>query len=234
MIRHETNHRASLTEAALTCFTEEELRLARSESSRQGIPLRDSIVRLAIVSETQSLTTVPENMGRRVQDVSVSGIDVDALKTITANVASHYNIIPLNTVGNSIRVAASDPFDQDLKQEIELILDNVYDVEFTLATFESIKKAIRKAYGLRAAPVEKEVAAEDLNEATIQKKDLIDENKAHGVSVIRLANQILADAISAGVTNIHIEPYEDDLRVRYRIAGILHGAGVSSVVRLFR
>ena len=58
--------------------------------------------------------------------------------------ASHYKIIPLKNFGNPIEIAICDPF----KQEIELILDNSHNVEFVLATSESVKKAIRKAYGV--------------------------------------------------------------------------------------
>jgi len=234
MISHDTNHRALITEAALACLTEEQLQLARSDAARQGITLRDSIVRLGIVSEKQLLMTIADNIGLKFLDVSVNDIDINVLKTITANVASHYNIIPLKTDGNILQIAISDPFNHDLKNEIELILDNSHSVEFVLATSESIRKAIRKAYGVGAATVEQMVAAEDLNDTMTQKKDLIDESKAHEASVIKLVNQILADAISAGATDIHIEPYEDDLRVRYRIDGILHGAGVPSTVRFFR
>jgi len=234
MISHNTIHHPLVTKAVLTCLTEEQLQLARSESVKQGITLLNSIMRLGIVSETQLLTTIADNIGLSFMDVSINDIDINALKTITANVASHYNIIPLKTFGNTIKIAICDPFNQDLKQEIELILDNSHNVEFVLATSESIKKAIRKAYGVGAATVEQMVAAEDLNDTTTQNKDLIDESKAHEASVIKLVNQILADAISAGATDIHIEPYEDDLRVRYRIDGVLHSAGVPNTVRFFR
>ena len=105
MISHNTNHRTLKTEATLACLTEEQLQLARSEAAKQGIPLRDSIVRLGIVSETQLLMTIAENIGLRFLDVSVNDIDISALKTITANVASHYNIIPLKTVGDTIEIA---------------------------------------------------------------------------------------------------------------------------------
>jgi type II secretory ATPase GspE/PulE/Tfp pilus assembly ATPase PilB-like protein len=78
------------------------------------------------------------------------------------------------------------------------------------------------------------VTAEEIDGAAAQKKDLMDESKAREASVIKLVNQVLADAINAGATDIHIEPYEDDLRVRYRIDGILHDAGVPGTVRFFR
>ena len=121
MTNHDTNHRVLITEAASACLTEEQLQLARSESAKQGITLRDSIVRLGIVSETQLLMTIADNLGLKFLDVSINDIDVNALKTITANVASHYNIIPHKTIGNTIEIAICDPFNQDLKQEDQVI-----------------------------------------------------------------------------------------------------------------
>jgi general secretion pathway protein E len=62
----------------------------------------------------------------------------------------------------------------------------------------------------------------------------MDEGKAREASVIKLVNQLLADAINSGATDIHIEPYESDLRVRYRIDGVLHDAGIPGTIRYFR
>ena len=62
----------------------------------------------------------------------------------------------------------------------------------------------------------------------------MDESKAREASVIKLVNQLLADAINSGATDIHIEPYENDLKVRYRIDGVLHDAGIPGTVRYFR
>jgi type II secretory ATPase GspE/PulE/Tfp pilus assembly ATPase PilB-like protein len=62
----------------------------------------------------------------------------------------------------------------------------------------------------------------------------MDGDKSKDASVIKLVNQILADAISAGATDIHIEPYEDELKAKYRVDGILHDAGLPQNVRFFR
>ncbi len=229
-----TNCRTLRIEPGLAGLTEEQLQVARSESAKQKVSLRESILRLGLVSETKLLTVVAEKNGLRFLNISAADIDSKALKAITANIASHYNIVPLEIVGNVLQVATCDPFNENLKNEIELVLDNSHDVEFVLATSEVIKKAIRKAYGVGAATVEQMVTAEEIDDATTHTKDLMDESKAREASVIKLVNQVLADAISAGATDIHIEPYEDDLKVRYRIDGILHDAGVPHTVRFFK
>ena len=234
MAKCNTNHRTFRIEPGLAGLTEEQLQVARSEGAKQKISLRESILKLGLVNETELLTAAAEKSGLRFLNISAADIDSNALKTITANVASHYNVIPLGIAGNILQIATCDPFNRDLKSEIELVLDNSHNVEFVLATSDSIRKAIRKAYGVGAATVEQMVTAEEIDDTATQKKDLMDESKAREASVIKLVNQVLADAISAEATDIHIEPYEDDLRVRYRVDGILHDAGVPGTVRFFK
>ncbi len=221
-------------EPGLAGLTDEQLLAARIEASRQKVSLCESILRLGLVDEIKLLRAAAERTGLDFLNIIPADIETEALKAITANVATYYNIIPLKIVGNVLRVATCDPFSQDLKSEIELILDGTYSLEFVLATSELIKKAIRKAYGIGAATVEQMVSAEDINSIAADKKDLIDESKAREASIIKLVNQVLADAITAQATDIHIEPYENDLKVRYRIDGILHDAGVPATVKYFK
>ena len=234
MRNYETKNHRFRIESGLAGLTEEQLQVARTEADRQRISLCESILKLGLTDETSLLTAAAEKIGIQFLNITADNIDKNTLKNVTANVASHYNIIPLKIIGNTLYVATCDPFNQDLKSEIELVLDNSHNIEFALATSESIKKAIRKAYGVGAATVEKMVNAEEINATTTSKKDLFDESKAREASVIKLVNQVLADAISAGATDIHIEPYEDDLKVRYRIDGVLHDAGVPGTVRFFK
>lgn len=191
-------------------------------------------MKLGLVNEAELLTAVAEKTGSEFANLSAVDIQSNALQVLTANLASHYNIVPIRIVDNVLWVATCDPFNQDLRNELELLLDNSHLIEFVLATSESIKKAIRKSYGVGAATVEQMVSGEGIEDIATRKEDLVDENKAREASVIKLVNQLLADAISAGATDIHVEPYENDLRVRYRIDGMLQDAGIPSTVRFFR
>ncbi len=234
MKKCDSKHRRFRIEPGLAGLTEEQLQVARAEAARQNIALNEGILRLGLVDETRLLTAAANEMGLRFVNISPSEIEAEARKAVTANVASHYNIIPLKVTDRILQVATCDPFNHDKKREIELILGDCLNVEFVLATSESIKKAIRVAYGIGAETVEQMVTAEDINDAAANKKDLMDESKAREASVIKLVNQVLADAISAGATDIHIEPYENDLKIRYRIDGMLHDAGVPATVRYFK
>ena len=221
-------------ESGLAGLTDEQLEVARSEANKQRISLRDSILRLGIVSESQLLVAASERMGVPFSAISPEDIQEEAVGAITANIASHYGIFPVRITDDTLLVATCDPFNPELASEIRLVLDNSHRLEFMLATAESIQKAIRKSYGLGAATVEQMVSREAVSEHAAAKKDLMDEGKAREASVIKLVNQLLADAISSGTTDIHIEPYESDLKVRYRIDGVLHDAGIPGTVRYFR
>jgi type II secretory ATPase GspE/PulE/Tfp pilus assembly ATPase PilB-like protein len=230
-----TNLPSVKIEPGLAGLTEEQLEAARTEAVRQRISLRESVLRLGVVTEIQLLTAVAERTGLPFSSISPEDIQQEALAAITANIASHYGIIPLRLTDDSLVIATCDPFSPELPSEIRLVLDNSHRLEFVLATSESIQKAIRKSYGVGAATVEQMVSREAVSErATAKKEDLMDEGKARDASVIKLVNQVLADAINSGATDIHIEPYENDLRVRYRIDGILHDAGIPGTIRYFR
>ena len=221
-------------EPGLAGLTEEQLQVARSEAAKQRISLRESILRLGVVTESQLLTAAAERMGVTFTTISADDIQPEAVTAITANVASHYCIAPLSITDETLLIATCDPFNSELRSEIRLVLDNSHELQFALATSESIQKAIRKSYGVGAATVEQMVSKEAVSDRAAAKEDLMDESKAREASVIKLVNQLLADAINSGATDIHIEPYENDLKVRYRIDGVLHDAGIPGTVRYFR
>jgi type II secretory ATPase GspE/PulE/Tfp pilus assembly ATPase PilB-like protein len=230
----DTNRQLSRIDAGLAGLTSEQLEMARSEAARQRISVRESILKLGFASEQDLLTAVATKAGMQFLNVTADGIEQAALEAVSANIASHYNIVPLRITDDALWVATCDPFNQGLRSELELVLDNSHRVELVLATSDAISKAIRKSYGVGAATVEQMVSGERMDDSTGQKQDLVEESKAREASVIKLVNQLLADAIGDGATDIHIEPYENDIKVRYRVDGMLHDAGTPETIRYFR
>jgi len=236
MIRYNANHQTLRIEPGLAGLTTEQLEVARSEAAKQKTSLHKSILKLGFVSEVKFLTAAAEKTGLSFINISADDIESDALKALTANISSHYNVVPLKIADGTLWLATCEPFNQSIKSEIELVLDNSHTIQFVLATSEAIKKAARKAYGLGAAIVERMVSlnGETIIDTATHTKDLMDESGAHDASVIKLVNQLLADAISAGATDIHIEPYEDELKARYRVDGMLHDTGLPRTVKFLR
>ena len=100
----ETNHRRFRIESGLAGLTEEQLQVARTEAARQKIPLCESILKLGLIDETSLLKAAAEKIGIQFINISADNIDINALKTVTANIASHYNIIPLKIIDNTLYV----------------------------------------------------------------------------------------------------------------------------------
>jgi type II secretory ATPase GspE/PulE/Tfp pilus assembly ATPase PilB-like protein len=221
-------------DVGLAGLTPEQLEVARSEATRQRISVRETILKLGFVTETDLLTAVAARLGMEFLSITPDDIDSNALNAVSANVASHYNIVPVRIADDTLCVATCDPFNQNLKNELELVLDNSHRVELLLATSDAITKAIRKSYGVGAATVEQMVSDEEVDDSRAHEHDLVEESKAREASVIKLVNQLLADAISDGATDIHIEPYENDIKVRYRVDGMLQDAGIPNTIRFFR
>ena len=222
---HEALHDGSLG------LTTDHLQAAHAEARKQNIALRDALVQLGLIEE--------ENFLRRAADLAEVDfalpherpIDPEALAALSAQKVQHYRIVPLNIEDGTLVIAASDPFNVDLVEELSLLLGR--PVALAFAPRESIDKAIRKHYGVGADTLEQMV---DVGDATETGPDdgLDDASAARDVSVVRLVNQILTDAVEQRATDIHFEPYEDELRVRYRIDGVLREAGVPAAAKHFR
>ena len=120
-------------EAGLAGLTQEQLQVARSEAARQKISVRESILKLGLVSETELLTAAAERTGLPFQNISPDDINENALKVISANIASHYNIVPIRIAGDTLWVATCDPFNANMKNELELVLDNSHAIQLTRA-----------------------------------------------------------------------------------------------------
>lgn len=148
------------------------------------------------------------------------------IERVSAKFASYYHIIPVMSEDGVLTIAASENLTDELAREIRLVLNVSEKVVFVAADQVEISKAIRKHYGLGAATVEGMVINEVVHDAEPFSHNISDEQFANDASVMRLVNQILADGICADATDIHIEPYENQLRVRFRIDGVLHDAGL--------
>jgi type II secretory ATPase GspE/PulE/Tfp pilus assembly ATPase PilB-like protein len=139
--------------------------------------------------------------------------------------------MPLKIEKNTLTIAVSDPMAIWSMEDLKLHLG--YSIERVLATEEQILNAIRKYYGFGADTVEKILAQEGVKEEVKARvKEVEDlEKSAQDASVIKLVNQILSEAISSRATDIHIEPYRDKVRVRYRIDGVLYDMNVSEQIK---
>ncbi|MBM4165225.1 MAG: type II/IV secretion system protein [Lentisphaerae bacterium] len=198
--------------------------LAADRSDGAGIV--DVLVKSGAVREDAFLQKIAPLLGLSYTEMALIEPDADALKLLPARAVYQYAVMPLKLEGGVLTVAISDPFNAGVSDGLRLAAGR--PVRLTLAPREDIRKANRKYYGVGAEAVEKmiedgryEVDAGAASNAKIDVNEMGQE-----ASIVRFVNQIIAEADRQGATDIHVEPMEEELRIRYRIDGILHRVDV--------
>ncbi|MFA6350237.1 MAG: hypothetical protein WCY12_04855, partial [Candidatus Omnitrophota bacterium] len=210
-----------------------ELETALAESKKTGEIIGKTLVRLGIISQDQLLEVLAAQMGiAYYPTLKDMVIPPELVKVVPAKFVWHYKFMPLKLKGKMLTVAVSDPLAVWLMEDIKLHLG--FDVDRVLATEEEIMAAVRRYYGIGAETVEEiltqsNTVAEQQKAKESEVEDL--EKSAQDASVIKLVNQILSEAVASRATDIHIEPYRDRVRVRYRIDGVLYDMRVPEQIK---
>jgi len=205
-------------------LSREKLAQALLEHRSSGMPLGFVVAKQGFVPEVEITRIVARQL--RVPAVDLSRFEVDAkiLKLIPAEIAKRHIVLPLKREGRTLTVAMASPTDQVLLQELRFItrydLFPVFAGEFTLRTM------IDKYYDasdqqLQAILRDMEGLADDVEVLEEEDEDALSEAQIDDVPVVKLINGLLTDAVQRGASDIHIESYEHELRVRYRIDGAL-------------
>ena len=208
-------------------FSDEQLdRIAQHRAASPGMGLVEAVVKFGGAREAEVLKAVGGVLGLDTVDLEHQQPAGDALARLPASAVYQYNVLPFRYDGQTMTVVASDPFDTQAADGLRLILG--CPVKTMLAPREDVEKAVKKYYGVGADAIEKMIedgrysVDEDLGAMT-----KIDVNEmGEEASIVRFVNQIIAEADRQGATDIHIEPQETELRIRYRIDGMLHKVDV--------
>ena len=193
-------------------LTEESL-IEALKKQQKDERLGETLVRLQILNESQILKALEDTTG--VQRVSLSNytIDENALKMVDESFCRRNSIIPLRIEGNKIMFATYDPLDYAVFEEIRAITGR--RPKAYSAPKNEIITQIEKYYGftrtLEALGVKQNVITEELE----------DESEYDDTPMVKLVNQILSSAVFQRASDIHIDPLDDKVLVRYRVDGIL-------------
>ena len=198
--------------------------LAADRSDGAGIP--GIVTRLGITREDTFLQKIGEILGFAYLDLADVRPTDEALTSLPARAVYQYNVLPLTVENGVLKVASCDPCNTGMTDGLRLAAG--CPVRVALSPREEIDKAIRKYYGVGADAIEKMIEdgryEVDSDMASISKID-VNEIGAEA-SIVKFVNQIIAEADRQGATDIHVEPMEDELRIRYRIDGMLHKVDV--------
>jgi type II secretion system protein E len=223
-------------------ITHEQLEDGLQISKKSGERIGESLIKLGFATSEEVLTTLAQQLNLPFIKLKNYQIHPSVIEKIPAKFVFHYKLIPIKIEHDKIQIATSDPLDMKTIDDIRLLL--TYDVETAIATPEDISEAIKKYYGIGAETVQR-MTEESAEEKKKKKKevefigteltgaeDITD--MAEDASIIKFVNQILAESFASRTTDVHIEPFENELRVRYRIDGMLHEQPVPAVIKKFQ
>jgi general secretion pathway protein E/type IV pilus assembly protein PilB len=158
-------------------------------------------------------------------------IPTQARNKISTKVAFQHSVLPTNVLDGAVQVAVSNPFDTAMLNAVRF--DVRGPVQFALSTRTDIEKALKKYYGVGAETLDEMDEAEDEPiELLIGDKEITEGEQE--ASVIKFVNQVIWEAYKDRATDIHLEPQEDELRIRYRIDGILHQTPMPPQLKRFQ
>jgi len=208
-------------------YSDEQLeRIAANRAANPGMGLAEAAVKFGGHKEIEFLTAVGKVLGLETVDLEHRQPNPDALTKLPASAVYQYKVLPFAAGEGTLTVVTSDPFDTTAADGLRLIVGGV--VHTALAPHEEVEKAVKKYYGVGADAIEKMIedgrysVDEDIGAMT-----KIDVNEmGEEASIVKFVNQIIAEADRQGATDIHIEPQETELRIRYRIDGMLHKVDV--------
>ncbi|MGH9634921.1 MAG: type IV-A pilus assembly ATPase PilB [Candidatus Angelobacter sp.] len=200
------------------------------KAQREGGPnsrLGSTLVHLGFVSDEEVTNFLSRQYGVPAINLQYFEIDSSVVKLIPEETAKRYQILPLSRVGASLTIAMVDPTNVFAMDDIKFMTG--FNIEPVVASESAIMEAIEKAYGgsQQESNVD-ELLASMGDEADVElqaEQDDIDlaelEKSADEAPIVKLVNIVMTDAVKRGASDIHIEPYEKEYRVRFRIDGIL-------------
>jgi general secretion pathway protein E/type IV pilus assembly protein PilB len=210
----------------------EQLAAANEMHRSQGVRVDRALVQLGFISEEQMLKVMSERLAIPLVDLTKTSIDIETLRNLPPKLVFRKHLVPVARENGTLTVATSDPYDLYAFDEIRLLTG--LEVQPALALSEEIDKLIKTHYGVGGDTIDQMMSTDDI-EAPAEQGD--GENlleMAQEASVIKLVNEFFLEAINERASDIHIEPYENDLKIRYRIDGVLHEAAVPPQIRRFQ
>ncbi|MFH1710433.1 MAG: type IV-A pilus assembly ATPase PilB [bacterium] len=205
-------------------ISEEQLKSAIKESEKGNEPLRKTLVKLGLVSEEDIVTFFEEQLGIPRVDLRNYLIDAKLIALIPENIAKKHTLIPLFKTGDTLTIATADPLNVIALDEVKLKTKS--NIEPAVATESEVRNAINQYYGISDS-IENVIKSIDMKTLTIEEgSEELEPEKLRSIAeeapIIKLVNLIILQAIRDKASDIHVEPEEDGLQIRFRVDGILH------------
>ncbi len=213
--------------------SEDQWRDAKSQAA--GRRIDGVLIEMGLLSEEQVLEAFADELGMELVELGDFEVDTDVISQFPTAAIFRHEVLPLDRQNGTVRVATSDPFDLEALSELSSL--SGLELDPVLARHDDIVELIKANLGVGGDTITELVArqAEDGVEL-LEGIDDIDGDlaeEAQAASVIRLVNELLIEALELNATDVHIEPQENGLRVRYRIDGMLRPQPVPPEINQF-
>ena len=207
-----------------------QLEKALQEQKAKGIKLGEALIVLGYITEDVLLAFLGKQCGVPYVSLSEYGeIPPEVIGSVPENVVRHQKLIPISKEGNTITIAMNDPLNVFATDDLRLMTG--CEINPVIASESEIRSAIDKYYSVKGnmEDIVKEMYSTDedtklevLKESTDGDDTAALEAAGEEAPIIRICNLILSGAVKSKASDVHVEPYEKKLRVRYRIDGVLH------------
>lgn len=208
-------------------ITEEQAEQARRRMRRATVSSHQAVLDLGYTNQETVYRALSECNGIPFVILAKEDISEEATQKVPAKVALHYNLVPLAINRGTLRAAFFNPPSLRDRENLRLVLG--LRLEPVLSTPGEINAVLKRIYGLGAEKVQ-QIRKERQTNRLYEGKGAFDDsqtetlgaaNATDEASIINLVNEIIFEAMSLGTTDIHIEPFRDNVRLRYRIDGML-------------
>ncbi len=200
----------------------DQLAEAKALAQQTGVKVQDALLKLGYATTEQVMSAIAEFHGMQFVDLTDVTVPTAVIELVPESVARENIVLPMAQDNGVLKIIMSDPSDFDTVQKLQFILNK--DIQPMLAPREQIIEAINRHYGQSETESVDSMLAEftdtaiDFTETEQTTSAMQDESDA---PVVKLVNLIIQEAVSLRASDIHIEPFADRVRVRYRIDGVL-------------
>lgn len=216
-------------------LTEEQVKNYLAQAETANISFKDFLLENSLVTDKQILISLSQFLNIPMVDFRSAEVDRALVAEVPIKIAWYYKFMPVKLEGQMLTVATVIPLDVKIQDEIRVHLG--YSIVNHLAAQNDLLEAFKKNYGLASDTIDRILTKEPLKDKKVvsNTSDWVEdiEKSTDDPTVANLVNEILLEAYRKRATDIHIEPYRDKVRFRYRIDGILVDANLPENTRHF-
>ena len=202
---------------------ESQLEEARSMAANLGIPCEDALIRLGYISSGDLMRAQAEEFGYDYIELEGRQIPNSIIELVTESMARENVVIPIESDGESVVIAMHNPNNIEIIDKLRFVLNR--EIRPVMAPLESIQAAINRHYGQSETESVDSMISEftetQIDFTDVEAASAMQDDEDDSAPIIRLANLIISEAVKERASDIHVEPFEDRVRIRYRIDGVL-------------